>query len=41
MDEVLPQALILNEGDTLFQKSDIPFEIMSKDVDGEQPTALI
>ena len=41
MDEVLPHALILNEGDTLFQKSDIPFEIMSKDVDGEQPTALI
>lgn len=41
MDEVLPQALILNEGDTLFQESDIPFEIMSKDVDGEQPTALI
>ncbi|MEE8429941.1 MAG: endopeptidase La [Candidatus Desulfatibia sp.] len=41
MDEVLPQALILNEGDKLFQESDIPFEIMSKDVDGEQPTALI
>ena len=41
MDEVLPQALILNEGDTLFQESDIPFEIMAKDVDGEQPTALI
>ena len=41
MDEVLPHALILNEGDSLFQESDIPFEIMSKDVDGEQPTALI
>lgn len=41
MDEVLPQALILSEGDKLFQESDIPFEIMSKDVDGEQPTALI
>ena len=41
MDEVLPQALILSEGDKLFQESDIPFEIMAKDVDGEQPTALI
>ncbi len=28
MDEVLSHALILNEGDTLFKKSDIPFEIM-------------
>jgi len=40
MDEVLPHALILGEGDTLFRESDIPFEIASKDID-QQPTALI
>jgi ATP-dependent Lon protease len=36
MDEVLPHALILNDGDTLFTESDIPFEIMSKDRDEKQ-----
>ncbi len=40
MDEVLPHALILGEGDTLFKESDIPFEIQSKEVDPQQ-TALI
>ncbi len=41
MDEVLPQALILNEGDKLFQENYIPFETISKDLEGAQPTALI
>jgi len=41
MDEVLPHALILNEGDTLFKENDMPFDIMKKDVDLEQPSALI
>jgi ATP-dependent Lon protease len=41
MDEVLPHSLILNEGDTLFKENDMPFDIMKKDVDLEQPSALI
>ena len=41
MDEVLPHSLILNEGDTLFKKNDMPFDLMKKDVDLEQPSALI
>jgi len=41
MDEVLPHALILDEGDTIFKESDIPFEITSGDMDKNQQTALI
>ncbi|MBW2640149.1 MAG: endopeptidase La [Deltaproteobacteria bacterium] len=41
MDEVLPHSLILNEGDTLFKENDIPFDIMKKEVDLKQPSALI
>ena len=41
MDEVLPHSLILNEGDTLFKENDMPFDIMKKEVDLEQPSALI
>jgi ATP-dependent Lon protease len=41
MDEVLPHALILNQGDTLFKENDLPFDMMKKDVDLEQPPALI
>jgi len=41
MDEVLPHSLILNEGDTLFKENDMPFDIMKKEVDLEQPSVLI
>jgi len=41
MDEVLPHSLILNEGDTLFQENVMTFDMMKKDVDMEQPSALI
>ncbi len=41
MDEVLPHSLILNEGDTLFKKNDMSFNIMQKEIDLEQPSALI
>jgi ATP-dependent Lon protease len=41
MDEVLPHSLILNEGDTLFKENDMPFDIMKKEVDHNQPSALI
>ena len=41
MDEVLPHSLILNEGDTLFKENVMPFDMMKKDVDLEQPSALI
>ena len=41
MDEVLPHALILEEGDTLFKKHDIPFEMMTEDIDKDQRSALI
>lgn len=41
MDEVLPHALILEPGDTLFKKHDIPFEVMDDEVDEDQRSALI
>jgi ATP-dependent Lon protease len=41
MDEVLPHSLILNEGDTLFKENDMSFDIMKKEVDLKQPSALI
>ena len=41
MDEVLPHSLVLNEGDTLFKESDMHFDIMQKEVDLEQRSALI
>jgi ATP-dependent Lon protease len=45
MDEVLPHALILESGDTLFRGHDIPFEVMGKkideDLDKDQRPALI
>jgi ATP-dependent Lon protease len=41
MDEVLPHSLILNEGETLFKENDMPFDIMKKEVDLEQPSVLI
>ncbi len=41
MDEVLLHALILAEGDSLFKKHDMAFDIMPKDTDQNQPTHLI
>ncbi len=41
MDEVLPHALILEEGDALFKGHDIPFDMMTKDMDPDQRSALI
>jgi ATP-dependent Lon protease len=41
MDEVLPQALILEPGDTLFKEHDIPFEMMTEKMDKDQRSALI
>ncbi|MFO7555686.1 MAG: endopeptidase La [Desulfobacterales bacterium] len=41
MDEVLPHALILEPGDTLFKEHDIPFEVMDDEVDEDQRSALI
>ena len=41
MDEVLPHALILDEGDKIFQEDDIPLEIMPKEIDQEQRPSLI
>ncbi len=42
MDDVLSYSLILNEGDTLFKKDDIPFEMMMpKSKKFDQETAII
>jgi len=41
MDEVLPHALVLEQGDTIFKEHDIPFEMMSKEMDEDQRSALI
>ncbi len=41
MDEVLPHALILESGDTLFKGHDIPFGVMGEDMDKDQRSALI
>ncbi len=41
MDEVLPHALILEEGDALFKGQDIPFDMMTEDIDPDQRSALI
>ena len=41
MDEVLPHALILEPGDTLFKEHDIPFEVMAEEMDKDQRSALI
>ena len=41
MDEVLPHALILKKGDTIFKEHDIPFEVMTEEMDKDQRSALI
>jgi len=42
MDDVLSYSLIFNEGDTLFKKDDIPFEMMiPKSRKFDQETAII
>jgi hypothetical protein len=41
MDEVLPHALVLESGDTLFKEHDIPFGVMAEEMDKDQRSALI
>jgi len=41
MDDVLFHSLILNEGDTLFKKDDIPFEMIPESIKFDQETAII
>jgi len=41
MDDVLSYSLILSEGDTLFKKDDIPFEMIPKSRKFDQETAII
>jgi ATP-dependent Lon protease len=41
MDEVLPHALILEPGDTIFKEHDIPFGVMAEEMDKDQRSALI
>ena len=41
MDEVLPHALILKQGDTIFKEHDIRFEVMTEKIDEDQRSALI
>jgi ATP-dependent Lon protease len=41
MDEVLPHSLVLKEGDSIFKKSDMAFDIMEKQGDMGQQSALI
>ncbi len=37
MDEILPHALIVNEGETLFKKDDIAFQITPKEMEQRAP----
>jgi hypothetical protein len=37
MDEVLTHALVLDEGESLFKKSDIPLEMSSEEADKTRP----
>ena len=41
MDEVLPHALILEPGGTIFKEHDIPFGVMAEEMDEDQRSALI
>jgi len=41
MDEVLPHALILEPGGTIFKEHDIPFGVMAEEMDKDQRSALI
>jgi ATP-dependent Lon protease len=41
MDEVLPHALVLEPGDSIFKEHDIPFEVMAEEMDKDQRSALI
>jgi ATP-dependent Lon protease len=41
MDEVLPHALVLEPGDTIFKEHDIAFEVMAEKMDKDQRSALI
>ena len=37
MDEVLSHAMVLDEGESLFKKSDIPLEMTSEEADKTRP----
>jgi ATP-dependent Lon protease len=37
MDEILPHALIVNEGETIFKKDDIAFQITPKEMEQRAP----
>jgi ATP-dependent Lon protease len=41
MDEVLPHALVLGPEDTIFKEHDIPFGVMTEEMDEDQRSALI
>ena len=41
LDEVLSHALILGEGDTLFQQDDTAFQMSAESKNSEQPSQLI
>ena len=41
MDEVLPHALLLDEGDTLFKEYDLPLQMMPEDIKEKPRPALI
>jgi len=41
MDEVLSHALIVGEGECLFRKSDLPYEVMAKDVENKDHCSLM
>ncbi|MDL1969038.1 MAG: endopeptidase La [Deltaproteobacteria bacterium] len=41
MDDVLSNSLLINEGDTLFKKDDIPFEMIPKSEKLDQERAII
>jgi hypothetical protein len=41
MDEVLSHALIVGEGENLFRKADLPYEVMSKEIENQDHCSLM
>jgi hypothetical protein len=41
MDEVLSHALIVGEGECLFKKADLPYEVMAKDIEKQDHCSLM
>jgi ATP-dependent Lon protease len=41
MDEVLSHALIVSEGEFLFKKDDLPYEVMAKDIEKQDHCSLM